>query len=60
MDPQTESDLRYLDETERELHAMRDRICDPKSDINPAYLEFSRAVSGVRKAAEVLRAGEAQ
>ncbi len=37
MDPQTERDLRYLAETERTLKAMRDRICEPKNDTNPAY-----------------------
>lgn len=59
MDPQTERDLRYLAQTERTLQAMRDRICEPKNDTNPAYTGFSRAVSGVRKAADAIRAEEA-
>ena len=38
-----------------ELRAIRDRICDPKSNENPRYLGLSQAVSGVKKAQEDIR-----
>jgi hypothetical protein len=40
-----------------ELRAIRDRICNPKSNDNPRYHGLSQVVSGIKKAQEDIRSG---
>jgi hypothetical protein len=40
-----------------ELRAIRERICDPRSNENPRYHGLSLAVSGIKKAQEDIRSG---
>jgi hypothetical protein len=41
-----------------ELRAIRDRVCDPKSNDNPRYHGLSLAVSGIKKAQDDIRLGQ--
>ena len=49
-------DIRELEEMIEKVQRIRDRSCEPKRNTNPRYLALSSAVTGLRKAADDMRA----
>lgn len=52
------SDVERLDRMVEELRSIRDRTCDPKSNVNPRYLRLSNAVSALLWVADDFRREE--